>query len=330
VKPRTYLANLTSSRAAHFFIICLICGALLIVGNVALPWAPALVVVLYGSVLLYCAMVLRVPHSEMTNNSPYFLGFLFFLISLFRSFWGFSPASEDPQLGYLGRQLGGALLATICGLPFRQLLFAYSPAQADQDIFFRALEDDLRSSAAEYRRSQVELVQITNDFIEARKAMFSEEGKASRRYIAGLEKAIGIFEESGIVYPSMISSALSSCAQSLKTLQERSLELSQAAQSFDPGKLKEMVAEFTAVKERSADLAVGLGALKTTVLQLDQLAAALPSAVGAHVRDAGAEFDGVRVRLRQSLDAIQSDISAIDKVLTDFVTITQENVGLVK
>jgi hypothetical protein len=75
VQARTYLVNLTSRRAVVLFLISLVCGAVFIVAGVGLPWTPALVVSAYGAVLLYCAKVLLVPHSEMTNNSPYFLGF---------------------------------------------------------------------------------------------------------------------------------------------------------------------------------------------------------------------------------------------------------------
>ena len=310
MQPKTYLVNLTSRRAVILFMILLGLGTVFIAADIGLPWSPALVVIAYGTVLLYCAKVLLVPHSEMTNNSPYFLGFLFFLISLLRTFWNISSLADDLQLGQIVHQLGGALLATVVGLPFRQLLFAYSPSQADQDTFFRTLEEELRRSATEFKRSQMELMQLVQVFIETRRGIFSEEEKASRRYIRGLEKAAGIFEESAANYPSIISAALSKCAQSLKVLQEKSLELSQAAQSLTPDKIKEVVGQFAAVRDSSADLARGL------------------TDVGGHLVGVGAEFDEVRQEFRRKLDEIQLDISAIDKVLTDFVALTQERVGI--
>jgi hypothetical protein len=327
VQLRTYLVNLTSRRAVNLFLISLAAGSVLITADIYLPWSPAVVVIAYGGVLFYCAKVFLVPHSEMTNNSPYFLGFLFFLISLLRTFWSISTLGDDLQLGQMLRELGGALLATIVGLPLRQLLFAYSPSQAEQDIFFRTLEEELRRSATEFKRSQVELIQLVHEFVETRKGFFSEEEKASRRYIRGLEKAAGIFEESAANYPAIISAALSKCAQSLKVLQEKSLELSQAAQTLEPDKIKEVVTQFAAVRDSSAELARGLSGLQVGVVQLEQLVAGLPSNVGGHLRGAQVEFDEVRRDFRKKVDEIQADISAIDKVLTDFVALTQERVG---
>lgn len=327
---RTYLVNLTSRRAVHLFIISLACGIVCIAADIGLPWTPALVVCAYGGVLLYCAKVLLVPHSEMTNNSPYFLGFLFFLIFLLRTFWTVSFLADDLQLGQIIHQLGGALLATVAGLPFRQLLFAYSPSEAEQDIFFRTLEEELRRSATEFKRSQVELIQLIQEFVEARKGIFSDEEKASRRYIRSLEKAVGLFEESSANYPAVISSALSTCAQSLQVLQEKSLELSQAAQTLTPDKIKEIVTQFTAVRDSSADLAGGFGSLQIAVVKLEELATGLPSSVRGHLRGAEVEFDEVRRQLRRKVDDIQSDVSAIDKVLSDFVALTQDKISVVR
>ncbi len=156
---RAYFLNLTSRRAVLLFLMALGAGAILIVANVCLPWSPPLIVVIYGSVLLVTAKFYRVPHSDMTNNSPYFLAFLFFLLSLATAFWNLRLASADLQLGDIVHQLGGALIATIVGIPFRQLLFAYSPEQADQDLYFRALEEELRRSATEFKRSQAPTLQ---------------------------------------------------------------------------------------------------------------------------------------------------------------------------
>jgi hypothetical protein len=327
VNPRTYLVNLTSRRAVILFLISLACGTLFIVADIGLPWTPALVVCAYGAVLLYCAKVLLVPHSEMTNNSPYFLGFLFFLISLLRTFWSVSSLSDDLQLGPMVHQLGGALLSTVAGLPFRQLLFAYSPSQAEQDIFFRTLEEELRRSATEFKRSQVELIQLIQEFVEARKVSFSEEEKASQHYIKSLEQAVGLFEQSAATYPAVISSALSTCAQSLQVLQEKTRALSQAAQTLAPEQISGIVTEFAAVRETSASLARDLGGLQIAVVQLKQLAAGLPEGM---LRGAQQEFDEVRRQMRRRVDEIQVDLSAIDKVLNDFVALTQERIGVVR
>ncbi len=327
---RKYLVNLTSRRAVILFIASMALGALLIWGDVGLPWTPAIVVGAYGALLLYCEVSLLVPHSEMTSNSPYFLGFLFFLISLLRTFWTVSSLSDDLQLGQIVHQLGGALLATVVGLPFRQLLFAYSPSQAEQDIFFRTLEEELRRSATEFKRSQAELVEMIQQFVQARREMFSDEEKASRRYVRSLEKALGMFDEGTANYPATISAALASCSASLQILQEKSSELAQAAQTISPDKLQDLVSQFASVRDSSAQLTLGLSALQSGLLRLEQMAAGLGPSVGAHLRNAQLEFDEVRGQLRQRVNDIRTDISEIDQVLTHFVALTQERVGALR
>lgn len=75
---REFLLNLTARRAFWLFLVCFVAGAGAILFNFWLPWIPCLAVLAYGAALLYSATALQVSHSESTNNSPYFLGFVFF------------------------------------------------------------------------------------------------------------------------------------------------------------------------------------------------------------------------------------------------------------
>ena len=210
------------------------------------------------------------------------------------------------------------------GLPFRQLLFAFSPSQTDQDIFFRTLEEELRRSATEFKRSQVELIQLIKEFVEARKSIFAEEEAASRQYIKSLEKAAGLFEESAANYPGIISAALESCTRSLTALQEKSQALSHAAQNLSPDRIEDMVTQFAIVRDASTNLAGALGGLHTVVVQLEQIAANVPQGI---LQTAVAQFDETRIQIRRRVDEIQTDISAIDRVLTDFVSLTERRIG---
>jgi hypothetical protein len=262
----------------------------------------------------------------MTNNSPYFLGFLFFLVSLLMTFRGYSMQSASLQVDYIIHQLGSALSSTIVGLTFRQLLFAYSPAQADQDFFFRTLEEELRRSATEFKRSQAELVQLVQEFVQVRKTLFSEEEKAARKYVGNLERAIALFDENLSNYPAVISSALSNCTQSLHVLKEKLRELTQAAERTDPRQLSDMVAQFDNVKTYAGGLAAELSGLKGAVEQMRVLAKDIPVSVKEELLSAKTDLDGVRAELKTKIIGIQSDITAIDKVLSDFVTVMQERI----
>ena len=323
---KTYLLNLTTRRAVIMFLAAFGLGLISIVFGFGLPWVPAIIVAIYGSILLYAEKEYLVSLSEMTSNSPYFLGFLFFLIALAKTFHTFSVEATDTQLQDVIRQFGSALFPTIVGLPFRQLLFAYSASQADQDLFFRTLEEELRQSAAEFRRSQVELVQLVHEFVEMRRGLFSEEEKAARRYIHNLEKAIALFDTSLSDYPIAISSTLSSCAQSLHELKEKLLELNQAAEHTHPRQLSDMVAHFDSVKTSAGSLAGELINLKSTVELLRALAEKVPPSIKEQLVSTKVDLDEARSDLRVKIASIQSDLTAIDKVLTDFVIVAQERI----
>jgi len=142
---REFLLNLTARRAFWLFLVCFTAGAGAILFNFWLPWIPCLAVVAYGAALLYSAVALQVSHSESTNNSPYFLGFVFFLASLLRAFYSASFEGEG-QLDLVIHQLGVALLTTVVALPIRQALFAFSPSQTDEDLFYRSSGEALRNS----------------------------------------------------------------------------------------------------------------------------------------------------------------------------------------
>jgi hypothetical protein len=330
VTIKTYLVNLTTRRAASLFFGGLLIGVICILSGFGLPWSPGIVVAAYGCVLWYAEKVCLVSHTEMTNNSPYFLGFLFFLVALANTFHSFSVQASDLQLQYVIRQLGSALIPTIVGLPFRQLLFAYSASQADQDLFFRTLEDELRRSATEFRRSQTELVQLVQEFVEMRRGLFSEEEKASRRYVHNLEKAIALFDTTLSDYPIVISSTLSSCAQSVSGLKEKLRELSQAVEHTDPRQLSDIVAQFASVKTSAGGLAGELANLKSTVEHLRALAETVPAGIKDQLASAKVDLDGVRADLRDKVASIQSDLTAIDKVLTDFVIVAQGRIEAIR
>jgi hypothetical protein len=327
---KAFLVDLTTRRAAYLFIGALVLGILAIVFRFGLPWTPALIVAAYGIVLFYAEKVYMLTHSEMTNNSPYFLGFLFFLVALANTFFSYSAQTGDAQLPYLIQQLGSALFPTVVGLPFRQLLFAFSPAQADHDLFFRTLEGELRQSATEFRRSQAELVQLVKEFIEMRRGLFSEEEKAARKYVRNLEKAISLFDESLSNYPAIISSTLSNCSQSLHGLKEKLRELTQAAEHIPPQQFADILAQFDSVKTGACGLASELASLKSTAEQLQALAGSAPASLNAQLISANLAFDEIGKDLRNKTANIQADLTAIDRVLTDFVTVAQTRIEAIR
>ena len=161
------------------FIIALALGTAAIAFDFHLPWTPAAIVAGYGTCLLFATLKGHSSLSDITTNSPYFLGFILFLVSLFITFTRAGMTPQHIDFSYVVRQLGVALLTTIVGLPFRQCLLAYNPLQQEQDEFYRTLEEELRRSAASFKRAQVELVGLVTEFITSRKTIFNDEITAS-------------------------------------------------------------------------------------------------------------------------------------------------------
>jgi predicted nucleic acid-binding Zn-ribbon protein len=163
-----------------------------------------------------------------------------------------------------------------------------------------------------------------------RRGLFSEEEKASRRYVHNLEKAIALFDTSLSDYPIVISSTLSSCAQSVHDLKEKLRELSQAAEHTDPRQLSDIVAQFDSVKSNAGSLAGELSSLKSTVEHLRALAEGVPAGIKEQLVSAKVDIDEVRWDLRTKVASIQSDLTAIDKVLTDFVVVAQGRIEAIR
>jgi hypothetical protein len=251
--------------------------------------------------LFYATKVLFVPHSEMTNNSPYFLGFLFFLFSIYKSFSGFD-ASLSMASKVIG-QLGAALLSTVVGLTFRQLLFAYAPGQADQDQFFRTLEEELRSSATQYKKSQAELIELLHEFVASRELLFAEEEKASKRFVQNMEKTAKVFDSAFENYPTMISTALTESAKGIAKLRKALDELAVSAKELKPPLFSETAREVEALKVAAADLAKHMASLGESMGVMTQ-----SSGTAAHSS-------------LETLKTIEKEAKAVDAILEEFINI---------
>lgn len=325
-EARVYLLNLSSRRATNLFLAAFVVGSLSIWFDFLVPWLPALLVIAYGSVLLYTARSLLITHSEMTNNSPYFLGFLFFLTSLFATFTRIGGVPPEHQTDYILHQLGVALLTTVVGLPFRQLLFAYAPAQQDQDRFYRTLEEELRQSASQFRKAQTQFVELLQEFILTRESLFVQEENASRRYVSSLEKAITVFDESFQTYPTQIATALSKCAAGVTKIKNKLDQLAMSSESLKGVEFNEALVQLTSLTKTASDGASGLKALTDSASSLAAVTNGLPERVRLALDGANAAAADVLADFRKKIGAIAEDIEAIDAILSDFVAVTRERI----
>jgi hypothetical protein len=323
----SYLLHLTSRKAFHLFFIALVIGSLSTWYEVGLPLVPALVVVIYGSLLLYSAKSLLVSHSEMTNNSPYFLGFLLFLVALLSTFSRVVNDTQGIDIPRVFRQLGTALIATIVGLPFRQALFAYAPGQQDQDTFYRNLEEELRRSASEFRKSQAELLEMLRLFIETRQTLFTDEERASRQYVGNLTKAAEVFDDLNSRYPQIIATALSDTTTTIVNLSNRMRTFNDEVLRFEPRFIGDVSAEVTRVKASFESLARDSATLSAALVKLETTVQEVPSKTTAVFSDLKLNADTIAADLRTRVEAIQKDLSGIDAVLTEFIAVSSERIS---
>ena len=321
------LLNLTTRSAFKLFILALALGAISIALDLALPWLPAAIVATYGGCLLYSEIKGHVSHSDLTNNSPYFLGFVLFLFSLFVTFTRYALHPEQMQMGFVIRELGASLLTTVVGLPFRQWLFAYDPGQQEQDAYYRTLEEELRRSAGEFKRSQVELVKLVSEFVETRKTLFADEQLASESYISNLKRAISVFDGAISEYPITISSALDSCSKTLTKLKTKIEALTTSVDLLDPTQLQQTETEFQNLKDQTVALRENLEILSQTVIALTSKADAVPEAASRLYNTVSkAAMDGEK-ELRTVLSLVVSDVGDIDKLLTEFVSMQANKIN---
>lgn len=300
-----FVATLNTRRVFGVFVVAFAVGLVSIVARAWVPWIPAFVVIAYGCLLLLAARTYHVQHSETTNNSPYFLGFLFFLSSLARTFAGITIEGSETQIDFVVHELGAALLSTIVGIGFRQALFAFSPQIADQDLFFRTLEEELRRSATEFRKSQTELASLLAQFVELRKTLFEDEERAAKKYVRNLERAIALFDDQISQYPTTIGSALTRCKEALETLQTKVVGFSETASRIDSSKL-------AGAAEQLGILQAAAQALVAELRQFTQSVITIKS-----------ETDTLPGQIREKAKLVREDVEQVDALLNEFVTLAR-------
>lgn len=322
-----YLVRLTSRQAFQLFLVAFILGFLSLWYDVGVPVVPVAIVVIYGMTLFVSAKYYLVSHSEMTNNSPYFLGFLFFLSAIFIAFSRTNGTLDNVNTGILLRELGAALLTTVIGLPFRQLLFAYAPAQLEQDTFYRSLEEELRRSASAFRKSQAELLEVLKTFVETRESLFVEEEKASKKYVKSLSKAVASFDTISDTYPDLISSNLERASAAVMTMKNRLESLVTATNQINPQFVTQMQPYIENIKVSFSKLDEISQQVATSLRKAGDAANAVPqefTTAAANIRQQG---DQLREDLKKRLEVIGKDLGEVDSILTEFIGLTVDRIS---
>jgi hypothetical protein len=342
---KRFLIDLDSVKAAYLFLVALLAASFSIVFDVGLPAIPIAVVLAYGCVLLAASHWYVVPHGEMTKNSPYFLGFLLFLVALYSIF---RETSGDFRQAKILPRLAAALLPTIIGLSIRQFLFATDPAQRDHDAFYRTLEEELKHNAVEFKKAQIQLVELVRDFTNARQTLLAAEEKTAQDYVDHMRKAVAIFEESASAYPKAILDAITALNKRLTTVVQKldhtveiagTLDLNAVANASTA--LRSLSSELTDARNQLTALGTGVQAttsnlsgvasmleetVKKTQITVEQFTEVFLNGIADALTKLRLAIESEHLSISKTAKPIVDDLQAIDRILTDFAKLLESKV----
>lgn len=224
--PESVDTGLSPSRALGIFVASLVVSiALLFATDVV--WLSLLPVFFYGSLLWFRQR--RDSAREFTStvkDSPYFLGFILTLLGLFKVFVAVGAQRRDAtgqiDINQLVGQAGGAILATVVGLFFRQVLWSHDKFENRRETIFQELTGSLRDQAVEYRAQQSNLVSLLTEFIESRRRLLAEDETVQSRYLRHLEQTSKILEDFTTEYPAKVSAVLDGLTKAGGTITQAS------------------------------------------------------------------------------------------------------------
>lgn len=210
----TYLEQLTPSRAFGLFFALLLAGIGLIfssdfVGGA--PWFALLAPAIYGATLFAAQRRYHVALNGTVKDSPYFLGFILTMAAVGKIFVDIArrpPGSTGSSQVIV--EAGAAIVTTVVGLFFRQLLLSFDRAENLQDLVFQSAIRNLREGAVKLHNSQAEFLGLAQEFVTARKRLFSREETALSRYVEKLEAGTAVLQRIEEGYPQRIDKLLSS------------------------------------------------------------------------------------------------------------------------
>jgi hypothetical protein len=336
------LLNLDSVKASFLFVAVLTIASLSIVFDIGVPAIPIAGVVVYGCILLAASYWFFVPHSDMTKNSPYFLSFLLFLVALYSIF---REARGDLVPATILPRLAAALVPTVFGLSFRQFLFALDPAQRDHDAFYRTLEEELKRNAVEFKKAQIQLVELVENFTQGRQAMLAIEEKTAQDYVDHMRRAVALFDESSSAYPKAILDAVTALNKRVTAVIQKLEQVIDKVEQVDIGTVSRASEALRSLAAELAGANTQLNALKNgaelTTRDLSKVASGIEQLANttstAIERSRDILVSGISdtlIRLRGLIEnehlsisatakPIRDDLQAIDRILTDFVKILE-------
>jgi len=367
-----FLRDLSPLRATGLFLVAFLLGSFAVLANWGslLAWTilPTVPIIAYSFVLWTSQVHYSVSHGHEIKTSPYILGFLLTLVSLFGLFRkiGLDPLSRDiDDLELLVGQVGAALATTAVGLVSRQILITTDPAENQREKIFQSLAGDLRQNANEFDSAQRKLVSLIQEFVSSREELFSREEQAFQKFLDGLERGSQILTEIETTYPQRLQETLSTFDKHLVTLdktvsdagqsvgdlcaaaRERSEDLARTGRNVEEH-MSESVQHWddasrsltTALNTSAESLKLATGEAVTLQSELKDTQGAvrviveqlqlLPEQVGQVVQNIGVETTAANENTASLLSGLLQDVKAVDKIVDEVTELLTKQVERLK
>ena len=291
-----FLEQLTPRRAFRLFFAALVLGTVLILSSTAWPpaaWLAAVPLVGYGVALIIAQSRYSIALNGTVKDSPYFLGFLLTMIALAKVFMSVAAAPAGSiEVGQIVGEAGGAILATVVGLFFRQFTLFMDRAENAQDLVFQKALRQLREGAVELHKSQEGFAGLVDEFVGVKRRLYSREEAALAKYVARLETGTGVLTRIEEGYPDRIQKLL-------ERLDAAIARIDRAAE----GSERQVVAVQRQVAETVTHEVAGARRL------LNESASSLKVAREAAITELGAAV----ASLRETVESLQSHTAALDQ-----------------
>ena len=281
------------------FLAALAITSYLIYADFRQPWSAGAVVLAYSVYLIIVAERQLLPQTAEIKDSPYYLGFLLTLAALLLSFL----RVNEPT--YLLGAIGSALSTTFVGLVFRSILHLRDQEDLVQKQVFTELQEEIKRSATGFRRAQQKLIEVINSFVNTREELLKRDEQTTSKYLSAMEEFL---EELKVLQATYFNS-LSSAVEEVTPKARESIVQMEALNK----ELRELRAGMTSSSPVQAIDSLRLAANQAE-LSLGRLCSELQSSAGAF-------------KSMQSIaGATESDLKAIDYILSDFIETAKKHI----
>jgi len=173
--------------------------------------STSLIVVFYTFILLITQNYYQLSLSQNAQDSPYILGFLFTLISIYYSFSSLSVLNTEESskvVKLIFSNFGVALFTTIAGLIGRHVLKSYDPDLKRKKDRLEDMMETLQDGADKFIQSHENFLSLIDRFNNTYSDILDEEESVSIKHIEKLSEVIEKLNSLEVRFPQGIDDLL--------------------------------------------------------------------------------------------------------------------------